>query len=179
MNVPYMGRAAGVFVFSAATLVSSVALAIRVGDVVAAVEVRDANDNPATIPELGAKVITLFYTDPDVKDQNEPFRDLLKAQNLDPAKVRGVGVVNMKDTWKPNFAIRGAVRDKLKKFPLAVILTDPDHVLKNSWNLGDCDEKDVVVIIGKDRRVAFFKAGKLDSAEMEQALRIVRDLMTK
>jgi len=161
------------------TIVSGVALAIRVGDTVGTVQVRDANDAPAAIPELGAKVIVLFYTDPDVKDQNELFRDFLKAQNLDPAKFRGVGVVNMKDTWKPDFAIRRAVRDKLKKFPLSVILTDPDHVLQKQWALGECNDKDVVIIVGKDRRIAFFKAGTLDGAEMQEALAIIKSLMAK
>ena len=179
MNLPTFRRALGVAIIAAIGFSASRALAIRVGDMVGNVEVRDANDHPAQIPELGAKVIGLFYTDPDAKEQNEPFRDLLKAQNFDVAKFRGVGVVNMKDTWKPDFAIRRAVRDKLKKFPLSVILTDPDHVLQNKWSLGDCDDKDVVIVIGKDRKVAFFKAGKLDPTEMEQALGIIRHLMAQ
>jgi predicted transcriptional regulator len=179
MKVGRMGRAVGVFVFSTMLLASSAALAIRVGDTVGPVEVRDANDHPTPIPELGTKVIVLFYTDPDVKEQNEPFRDFLKAKNLDPAKVRGMGVVNMKDTWKPDFAIRRAVREKLKKFPLSLILTDPEHALQKSWSLGDCDDKDLVIIIGKDRKVAFFKAGKLEPAEMEPAFGIIKDLMAR
>jgi hypothetical protein len=179
MDLAQSGRAFGVFVFSVMTFVSSIALATRVGDIVGAVEVRDANGSPAPVPELGAKVVAVFYTDPDVKDQNEPFRDLLKAQSFDQTKFRGIGVVNMKDTWKPDFAIRRAVREKLKKFPLSVILTDPDHELKNKWGLGDCDDKDVVIIVGKDRRIAFFKAGKLDAAEMQQALGVIKSLMAK
>jgi predicted transcriptional regulator len=167
------------FVFSTILLASSAALAIRVGDVVGPVAVRDANDHPTSITELGTKVIVLFYTDPDVKDQNEPFRELLKSKNFNPAQLRGMGVVNMKDTWKPDFAIRAAVRDKLKKFPDAVILTDPDRALQKAWSLGDCDDKDVVIIIGKDRKVAYFKAGKLEPAEMEQALGIIKGLMAR
>jgi predicted transcriptional regulator len=56
---------------------------------------------------------------------------------------------------------------------------DPEHALQKSWSLGDCDDKDLVIIIGKDRKVAFFKAGKLEPAEMEPAFGIIKDLMAR
>jgi predicted transcriptional regulator len=165
-------------VFAAVGLSYSPAYALKVGEPVKSVQVKDAKDNAASIPDIGAKVVTIFYTDPDVKDQNEPFRDLLKAANLDKSKYRGVGVVNMKDTWKPNFIIRKIVRGKIEKFK-ALILTDPDHLLKKAWNLGDCDEKDVVIIIGKDKRVQFIKSGPMSAGEQKQNLELIKQLMAK
>jgi len=152
------------------------AWALKVGDVVKSVKVKDASDNPAWIPDIGKKVITLFYTDPDVKDLNEPFRDRLKAAKLDLSRYRGVGVVNMDDTWKPNFAIRSVVRGKIKKFK-ALILTDPDHLLKRAWRLADCNEKDVVIIIGKDAKVRYLAYGAMSVAEQKRGLELVKKLM--
>jgi hypothetical protein len=43
------------------TRLGEIHLAIRVGDTVGTVQVRNANDAPAASPELGAKVIVLFY----------------------------------------------------------------------------------------------------------------------
>jgi predicted transcriptional regulator len=154
------------------------ALALSVGQRVSSVQVRDANNQPAWIPDIGKKVISLFYTDPDVKDQNEPFRDLLKANNLDVTRYRGIGVANLKDTWKPNFIIRKIIRGKIEKFK-ALILTDTDHTLKRAWSLGDCNEKDITIIIGKDQRVHFFKAGALTDAEKQRALALIKQLMTR
>jgi len=152
------------------------ALALKVGDTVSSVQVRDANNNSAWIPDIGKKVISLFYTDPDVKDQNEKFREELKAQKLDLSKYRGMGVANLKDTWKPNFIIRKVIRGKMEKFK-SLILTDTDHTLKNKWNLGDCNEKDVVIIIGKDRKVKYFKPGPMSEGDRKQALQLVKDLL--
>jgi predicted transcriptional regulator len=158
------------------TLIPTLAIAINVGDTVSSVQVRDANNNPASIPDIGNKVISLFYTDPDVKDQNEKFREDLKARKFDQAKYRGMGVANLKDTWKPNFIIRKIIRGKMEKFK-SLILTDTDHTLKNKWNLGDCNEKDVVLIIGKDKKVKYFKAGPMSEAERKRGVQIVADLL--
>jgi predicted transcriptional regulator len=170
-----MTRVVGV---AALVLVCPAALALSVGERVSSVQIRDANNKPAWIPDIGKKVITLFYTDPDVKDQNEPFRDLLKAASLDATRYRGIGVANLKDTWKPNFIIRKIIRGKIEKFK-ALILTDTDHTLKRAWNLGDCNEKDVAIIIGKDQKVHFLKAGALTDAERQRALALIKQLMTK
>jgi len=162
---------------AAALLLPGVAQAgLKVGYRVKSLKVRDASNNEARIPDIGKKVVTIFYTDPDVKDQNERFREILKAAKLDLKHYRGMGVVNMKDTWKPNFAIRSVVRKKVAKFK-SLILTDVDHTLKNSWGLGDCNEKDVVIIIGKDTRVKYLKMGKMSQAEMKSGLELVKKLM--
>jgi uncharacterized protein len=154
------------------------ARALKVGQNVQSVWVKDSNDKPAAIPDVGKKVLTIFYTDPDVKDLNEPFRDMLKAANLDKAKYRGLGVVNMKDTWKPNVFIRRVVRQKEAKFQ-SLILTDPSHALKKAWDLGDCNDKDIVIVIGKDRKVHLLKTWKMSAEEMKQGLELVKQLMAK
>lgn len=169
--------AGGVLLAGALALGPGRAWALQLGQTVPLVQVKDANDRPAAIPDLGRKVVVLFYTDPDVKEQNEPFRDMLKAAQLDRSRYRALGVVNMKDTWKPNFAIRRAVREKIAKFN-SLILTDPDHLLKQAWILGDCNDKDVVIIIGKDGRVRYIKMGKMSEPEMQSALQLIREMLS-
>jgi predicted transcriptional regulator len=160
------------------TLIPLGAMALGVGDTVSSVQVKDANNNPAWIPDIGKKVISLFYTDPDVKDQNETFREQLKAQKFDETRYRGMGVANLKDTWKPNFVIRKIIRGKIEKFK-SLILTDIDHTLRDKWKLGDCNEKDVVIIIGKDRKVKYIKAGPMSEPERKRALQLVAELIKK
>jgi len=152
--------------------------ALSKGDAVSAVKVKDSRDKDAAIPDIGVKVLALFYTDPDVQNQNEPFRELLNRSDLDVSKFRGLGVVNMKDTLLANALIRSVVRGKEKKFN-SLILTDPAHILKNAWNLGECNGKDVVIIIGRDGRVKYFKAGKMSPAEMDSTLALVRSLISE
>ncbi len=154
------------------------ALALKPGDLVKNVPLRDASDKPANIPDLGQKVVVLFYTDPDVKDMNETFREKLKAQKLDKSKMRPLGVANLKDTWKPNFIIRKVIRGKIEKFK-SVILTDKEHMLKRFWNLGDCDDQDLVIVIGRDLKVKFLKKTALTEAEIKSTIQLVKDLMAK
>lgn len=156
--------------------ISTQADAASVGQQLQNVEIRDANDKPATLPDFGTKVIALFYSDPDVSDQNDPFADKLKAANLDKSVYRGIGVANLKDTWLPDSVIRSIVRKKIEKYN-STILTDPGYLLRDAWQLGDCNEKSVVIILDKTGKVAWMKKGALTAAEMETAYNLVLELM--
>ena len=149
---------------------------IQVGEKMKNLPVRDSNDNPASIPGLGSKVLTVFYTDPDVKDQNDPFADTLKKENLDKAKYNGVGIANLKDTWKPNSVIRMVVRSKEAKYK-SKIFTDPSHIVKDGWNLGECDGYSVVIIVDKNGVVKYVKKGALSAAEITEAVALIKKLM--
>jgi predicted transcriptional regulator len=162
----------------AVSLMATSSMALKVGARVNTIKIKDASDKTVWLPDLGKKVISIFYTDPDAKDQNEPFREMLFRANLDNAKYRGIGVVNMKDTWKPNFIIRKVIQGKIKKFK-STILTDPGHLLKDKWRLGDCDDKDVVIIVGRDKRVKYVKMGKMTATERHQATRLIKNLMQR
>jgi len=158
-------------------LLNSISLfSLTIGTQISNVNVRDANDKPIKIPDLGKKVLVIFYTDPDVPDQNDEFADLLKTAKFPEQKYRGIGIANMKDTWKPNFAIRVVVRSKIEKYK-STILTDPSYILKNDWKLGDCNDKSVVLVLGQDRKVHFFKKGRLSKEEQQLALSTVTKLI--
>jgi predicted transcriptional regulator len=152
------------------------AIAASVGQKVSNPELRDANDKPAKIPDIGSKVVAVFYSDPDVSDMNDAFADKLKAANLDKAKYRGVGVANLKETWLPDEVIRSVVRKKIEKYG-ATILTDPDRVLATAWGLGDCNEQSVVIILDKTATVQYVKKGKMNATEIESGYQLVVKLM--
>jgi len=154
------------------------AFALSEGSTVNSVQIKDADNNPSWIPAIGQKVVSIFYTDPDVADQNDPFADLLKAQNFDESKYKGVGIANLDDTWKPNALIRVIIRRKIAKYK-ATILTDVDKSLQKAWGLGNCDDKSVVIIIGKDKKVYYMKKGAMNEAEKQKALGIINDLLKK
>jgi predicted transcriptional regulator len=149
---------------------------IKVGSKVGNVRIRDSDDEPSWIPGLGRKVVTIFYTDPDVKDQNDPFADKLKAAKLPKKYYQGIGIANLEDTWKPDSLIRVFVRSKEKKYK-STILTDPEHILKKRWGLRNCNEKSVVIVIGVDRKVYYMKYGKLNVIERAKAFKIINELI--
>lgn len=176
-NMMKNGKSTGLvlLVVSALTLCASALYlsAATVGQAVGNVSLFTSNNQPgAGIPDLGSKVLTVFYTDPDQRDLNEPLRDYLKAKNYPKDAYRGLGVANLKDTWIPNAVLRTMIRQKERKFN-AVVLTDPSHILRNAWGLGAVNDRDVVIVIGKDRKVLYVNNGPVRGDEMRKVADII------
>jgi hypothetical protein len=150
---------------------------VKEGATLGNAEIRDASDKPAQIPELGNKILLIMYTDPDEADQNDAFADAVKAKTIDQNYFKSVGIANMKDApAKPNWIIRSIVRGKIKKYNVT-ILTDPDRLLIKAWDLGDCNNKSVVLIIDKNKTLRFFRKGKLSDTDHAAALKLLDDLV--
>lgn len=162
----------------ALTLVTPDLSAAELGAQLVNPDIRDASDKPAKIPDFGKKVLAIFYTDPDVADQNDPFADKLKAAKLDEATYKGIGVANLKDTWLPNSVIRAMVRRKIEKYD-ATILTDPNRLLATAWKLGDCNEKSAVIVVDKTGKLRYLKLGAMTQAEMNSTFDLVKKLMAE
>lgn len=139
-----------------------------VGKSVSTIALIDPNDKPKNIPFIGEKVVMIVYTDPDVKDVNDPLSVAVKAKNYPKDKYAGVGIANCKDTWIPNAGIRYKSRQKEQQFPGSVILLDEKLLVPKTWGLGECDEAGVVVVIGKDSKIKFVKVVK--SADESKAI---------
>ena len=140
---------------------------------------RDGSDKPATLPEFGQKVVLVMYTDPDVADQNDAFADAVKGANLSPKVYRSIGVANMKDApFKPDGIIRSVVRGKIKKYGVT-ILTDPKRLLIEAWDLGDCNDKSVVLIFDEKGVLKYAKKGELSPEERTSTLALIKDLVAK
>jgi YtfJ family uncharacterized protein len=122
---------------------------------------------------LKGKVHVLFYVDPDEKDTNEAFSEALKAANFDRDKYSSVAIVNLAATWKPNIVINALLKSKQKKFPHAIYVKDKHKVMVKEWNLED-DNSDVLVF-GKDGRLLYYRAGRLDEGEIEKVLTLIKE----
>jgi len=132
------------------------AQALYVGQATSNLNIRDANDQPATIPSFGTKVLTIVYGDSDASDISDPISDALKAKKFPESKNIGIGIANLKDSPAPNWLIRKIVKSKIEKYQ-ATILTDVDLTVANSWGLGDCNNKSVFIVLGKDKKVKYIK----------------------
>lgn len=156
--------------------------AAAVGDVVSNPQIKDAADNPATIPDFGTHVVGLFYGDADAADAGDLMADAISAKKYDKAIYRGLGVANMQDSKAPNFLIRSIIKGKIEKYK-TTILTDIDLSLPKAWGLGDCNNKSVFVLIGKDKKIKYLKfADKKNPwtpAEISAVIKTIDDLLKK
>lgn len=147
---------------------------MSVGSTLATATVQDANKQAAQIPGFGERVLLILYTDPDVADQNDTFADTVKAQNLDKNFFQSIGIANMQDApAKPNWIIRAIIRSKVKKYNVT-ILADPDLSLPKQWNLCQCNDKSVVIVVGKDKKLKYLKKGALDAGETQKVIGLLK-----
>lgn len=154
--------------------------ALSVGQELSNVNIRDANNQPATIPEFGSKIITIIYCDTDTSDLADPMSDALKAKGFPRTKSVGTGIANLKDSPVPNWVIRKIVQRKIEKYH-EVILTDLDNTVAKSWGLGDCNNKSVFIILGKDKKIkytkTFDKNNKPTQSDIDQVVNVVSGLV--
>lgn len=154
--------------------------AISVNQPISNLSIRDANDRPSSIPDFGSKVLTIFYNDAEASDLSDPMADALKAKKYPESKTRGIGIANLKDSVAPNWLIRKIVRSKIEKYN-STILTDVDQTLARSWGLGDCNNKSICIIIGKDSKVKYLKFmdkyHPATQADVDYVVKLVGDLV--
>ena len=165
-------------IFLIVTLMLTNLLALSVGEVPKDVTIE--GDNGGLVAGgawnsviLKGKVHVLFYVDPDEKDVNEDFAEALKKEKFNHDSFQTVAIVNMAATWKPNLIIETILKSKQKKFPKAIYVKDKHKVLVKMWDLED-DSSDILVF-DKSGKVLYSRAGKLDKAEIEKVLTLIKE----
>ena len=119
------------------------------------------------------KVFVMFYVDPDEKDTNSHFSDLLKKKKYDRAKYGSIAVVNLAATWKPNFIIEQLLETKQKDFPDTIYIKDKDKIFVKMWYIAD--DSSNILIFSKDGKVLFYKAGKMTKKDIQKAFDIIEN----
>lgn len=118
----------------------------------------------------------IIYADPDVYKQNEYFVDRIKKYILPMDEFCGYGVVNLKETFMPNWMLRfilRTIRSRSEPESKAVILTDPDRILAKTWNLGDGNNKVITILLGEKGELLYWKAGGLNETETTLFIELV------
>lgn len=118
-------------------------------------------------------LILLFYVDPDEKDTNTHFTDILKEKKYDKTKYKSIAVINLAATWKPNFILESILESKQKEFPSTIYVKDKNSILVDKWKLKDNSSE--VLILSEDSKVLFYKSGKLDKKDIVKAIKIIEE----
>ncbi|MBN2160659.1 MAG: hypothetical protein JW807_14820 [Spirochaetes bacterium] len=124
---------------------------------------------PGDIPQLGKEVLSIMYTDADKSDMNDPLSDAIKARDYDKSKYHAIGIGNSKDApWIMDKLIRSIAKSKMKKYKGSVILLDEELIFAKALNLGDCNNRAVVIIVDKTGRIVYVK--KIGSEKESRAM---------
>ena len=135
----------------------------------------DANKKEFTMDSWAGKVLQINYVDPDEKDLNEPYNEVIdKAvkveKRIDSVYFKGIGITDTKSTWLPDGAIRIIARGKARKFK-TTILFDYNATLQNQWGLPA--DNYTVVILDKNRICRYIHEGKIPESENEKLVQMI------
>ncbi len=123
---------------------------------------------------LHGNVFVLFYVDPDKKDTNEHYIQALKKfKKQNNLHFQSVAIINLAATWKPNFVIEKILASKQKEFPKTIYVKDKHSVLVKKWGIADNNAD--VIIVGKDGKVLFYKAGAMSAQDIKKSFQIIKD----
>ena len=151
---------------AAFTLAASAAAAQELPRKVNNVEVLDLDGNPAKLPHWGEKNLMIFYVDPDRHKQNNDFTiELEQNHRAQSDNIFGFGVMNLKDApMVPNGMARNMAKKRTAKNG-ALVLADQDRILSKAWELGDCNNQFVLMIVSKEGELVFLRKGVLSEQD--------------
>ncbi|RLD39470.1 MAG: transcriptional regulator [Bacteroidetes bacterium] len=121
--------------------------------------------------ELVDKVWVVIYADPDESDLNDAATEALKAKDYSNDVYQSVAIINMKATWKPNFAINMILKGKQKKYPNTVYVKDMDKKVVAKWGLAD--ESNDIVVFNPSGTVIFSHDGQLGPEDIKEMLSLI------
>lgn len=140
------------------------------------VTIKDLYGNPATLPYFGKKNLLIFYVDPDAylaMNKNNKFAEELEAnQRAAGPNIYGFGIMNFPDTFLPKEFLRKICRKRVEKNG-ATIIDDSEHIFKNAWGLGNCNQKFMLMIVSKSGELVYVLKDEVTPAGKEEFYRIV------
>ena len=149
---------------------------VKVPHKVKNVTISSLDGTPTTLPMWGQKNLMIFYVDPDKASQNEAFTEELEKNGRAAGEnIIGFGVMNLKDApMVPNGLARKMAAKRTEKNG-ATVLADEDRILSTQWQLGDCNNQFVLMIVSKDGELVFVRKGELTDADKEEFYKIVQN----
>lgn len=138
------------------------------------VEILNLKGERAVIPHWGEKNLIVFYIDPDRAGMNQDFTDYLEeSKRAESPEIVGIGVMNLKDApFIPN-KLACSMAAKRTERNGATVLSDQSRTLAKSWNLGDCNNLFVAVIINKAGELLYERKGLFSDQDKEEFLAVI------
>jgi predicted transcriptional regulator len=138
----------------------------------------DTRKKECTMNTWAGKVLQVNYVDPDERDLNDPYNDVIDRavkvdKRIDSTKFKGIGITDCKSTRIPNAIIRTLAANKEKRFKTTVLF-DYDANLQKLWGLPK--DNYTVVILDKNRICRYIYKGKIPESENEKMVQFIIEL---
>jgi hypothetical protein len=119
------------------------------------------------------QVVQYMAARPGSRDLNKPFTDRLRDSGIPIDRYHVTTIVNLDDALFGSSSIVASELEKNKKrYFRSSIVADKEGLGLAAWRLAP--KSSAIIVLGLDGRVAFFRDGAMSTAEVEQALELVR-----
>ena len=129
------------------------------------VTIKTLRGEVADLPYFGEKNLFMFYIDPDTGltgNKNYKYSDVLEEKGVtNGPNMYGFGVLNLKDTALPKSIVRSMARHRTAKNN-GFVMDDSNHVIRDAWQLGDCNNKFCFMIVTKEGELVFIQKEEMD-----------------
>ena len=137
----------------------------------------DQNNQRVYIPHWGEKNLLIFYIDPEVASQNDDLLEYISSTMcISSPNIKGLGIVNLKDAVYPNWMVRKIANTRSANSN-APILYDTNNNIPEAWDLGNCNNKFVTILINKSGELIYFYKGAMPKSEQQRFISIAQTLM--
>ena len=137
----------------------------------------DQESQRVYIPHWGEKNLLIFYIDPEAATQNDDLLDYISSTMcISSPNIKGLGIVNLKDAVYPNWMVRKMANSRSANSD-APILYDTNNNISEAWDLGNCNNKFVTILINKSGELIYFYKGARPKSEQQRFISIAQTLM--
>jgi len=151
--------------------------AVNIGDILPPVTLEKENggtsdDKAWQSISLKGKVHLILYMDPDKRKETQVVLDALNKLEVDGKAYSTVAIVNLAATWMPDAILEGLLSKKQKELKNTSFVFDKKKYLVKKWKMKD--DASNVLIVDKNTKILYQKAGKLSTSEINKIIDIIR-----
>ena len=135
----------------------------------------DLNGAPPQLPYWGEKNLLIYYIETDLHTQIEDITtDMEENHRVEGENLFGFGVMNLKDApMLPKGKARNMARKRTASNG-ATVLADQNNTLRDAWQLGDCNNMIVLLLVSKEGDLEFMRKGPLSDADIKEFYQVVQ-----
>ncbi|WGE32329.1 YtfJ family protein [Actinobacillus genomosp. 2] len=124
------------------------------------------------------RVVHHFAGRSSAKEKNEALINAIKAANFDRSKYQTTSIINADDAIVATGSfVKSSAEDGKRENPHSQVVLDQSSSVKNAWGLKAKDS--FVVVLDKNGKVQFVAEGKLSSAQIQQAIDLIKTLIAQ
>lgn len=112
------------------------------------------------------------------KEKNAGLIEAIKAEKFPHDRYQTTTVINTDDAIVgTGMFVRSSIENNKKQYPWSQFIVDSTGVVKKAWQLEDGGS--AIVVLDNTGRVRYAKDGSLTAEEVQQVMRLLRELLSK